>query len=813
MELGRSLEIIVDDYTGKLYKSSKEDCRVFLFGFDVGKKSEILESLGLEGYRTKTVKNPFEDKSKKHPLIILVNSSDDYSRKRVINAFKDKYKARDLQVVSVDEDAGTAAIMKSVDEAREEIKLEMIKRELAKSIADKKLSFDKNHGQAQTEREEDWKEASVRLEEKLEYNIVICDVNTTSAKHIAEGLREIDYSNIDIVRLLHKDDKEQLSGKERANMHYKNMTVVKEEVLKRAKPNTIYLLRAPKVDEVLDFIILNELMQDVRKQYLEEEFQVVLIADDTDFGKFSSLGIGLSPHAVRLAEDSDIKKSAQTAVIQTADYMKKTRDAHEYHRQKPDILFNEMVHHILDRNDFDGAEKIAEEGLDTITETIRQVELEIRRMNEKSLPGELDAMLSNLVMKRRRFRKWLGLIKGDESQVPVYRISTDQVYVLDEKFGAEKLCVKVYDNSSRYCAEYKMLEFLDNYNSEIKFKLINKPDNFKVENPYLPINTKTIKLEKSLKGLQPKKEGKFSLLIDWISGPTMYELGKSLIRRTKSKAVEFKRSVNFRVNKYLAILQREHAEIDEAFEKETDFSENLHRSFYENLEYSKVDIPEKGRQCLNYCIGLFGSFIKHKPATMYLDVNWTNILINTGDDTSTLDDILDSVDERGIRQFVDDNLFKIDFNKAHRLTSAVEDRRHDYRGLKAEDAERELLGWHYLLYAKKLELWDGLEHGDEKRLIKRFAPKVRALKSVDKYIRWIEEGRTQKDPKKYRETVNWMKKNMCEEYDRFYDDEPFITLYRVLRWRDHFLTKYLMQSTKQIQTVGLEVMKNVRERV
>ncbi len=365
-------------------------------------------------------------------------------------------------------------------------------------------------------------------------------------------------------------------------------------------------------------------------------------------------------------------------------------------------------------------------------------------------------------------------------------VSTEKIFSLKSGRASTPIIIKKYKSKRRAKCEYYAYSQIRKYNEEreIKFKDESLPKNEKFYWKHAPkININSILYKPIL------SENIIFIGLERIAGPTLEQLADELNKRISKedqKAWEFKRRVIFELNKQLAWHQINPLKIpDNENYEDTDYAANLKESFAGNLQYLNISFSAQEVACLKKCISILMENLRELNSIQYLDFNWRNIVFDAGNDDVTFEDILKIAAKEGksIKEFVQDRLHKLDYNKIFRRTNKFEDIRHTFSKKRIKQNERNWYDNHFMLYRKKFELLNKIklragalnEHSD-------------AIEDISRLLNKIENSRiTKKDKREIRAIIS-------KEKEELSNIDSYLILYRNFRWFDHFLRKYLSKT-------------------
>ncbi|MEM3154427.1 MAG: hypothetical protein QW165_02545, partial [Candidatus Woesearchaeota archaeon] len=222
--------------------------------------------------------------------------------------------------------------------------------------------------------------------------------------------------------------------------------------------------------------------------------------------------------------------------------------------------------------------------------------------------------------------------------------------------------------------------------------------------------------------------------------------------------------------------------------------------------FFRIKYAKELEECLDSCINaLYNGHVIE--STQYFDYNDTNLMMEIGGNRrSTLADVekaflktlgkdaLSSYSYWDVREFTEQRLSKVDFNKIFRKTSIIEDVSHEFSYYDLAPEEQDKVDLHFLLWKKAKRILN--EKGQ-----RRNQERLKELSLIKEKIAKIEEGRIQA-----KEIEDEKRQNA--DYIRFKKTQPYIQLYRTIRWFGHVLRRYIPEH-RQILTYALEQMKGL----
>ncbi|MBW2973913.1 hypothetical protein KY346_05995 [Candidatus Woesearchaeota archaeon] len=325
--------------------------------------------------------------------------------------------------------------------------------------------------------------------------------------------------------------------------------------------------------------------------------------------------------------------------------------------------------------------------------------------------------------------------------------------------------------------------------------------------------TRQMKMEEARKGLLMKKEdlywrhmpkintrktatahGKI-LIGEYIFGPTLRDLAPEIGERLAAddkKARDFRNAALFEMNKYCAFFQVVAAKklpelMGDMLIEKTAFKKDF-KKIIENIKTLGLPISSAEYRCADMCAEIFDLNISDPDSTQYFDFYWDNVILETGNDSDSFDEVLEKCEASGKepRKFIEDIIHRIDFNKIYRYTSKTEDPsrfavKNFMRAAPRNKREREQIEndrkqfyKHLLMYSKKFQLLEELSSSKDP-VYDDFEKQITQLDF------WIERMENkpwllkEKDHAEINEMLGIKEKN-----DFFYT-ERYVTLYRTAR--------------------------------
>ncbi len=377
-------------------------------------------------------------------------------------------------------------------------------------------------------------------------------------------------------------------------------------------------------------------------------------------------------------------------------------------------------------------------------------------------------------------------------------ISTDDIYTVE---GLSKdsapFCLKFFNDEQRATVEIEALRELAKREKEDNL-------DFGVE---VPINAPKMLLNEVLKYVgKDKKE--YYLAEEYIRGPMLYTLMPEIVEKARTGdhfAQLFRRASAFVKNAQIAKMQ-ENDLLNLGFQtSDTDYGAKVSENLTGNMKFFRVKPSEELLSCLDACItALYSGLVIEQ--TQYFDYNDTNLMMKIGAhrrsklgdvEKSFLDylgkDILPMYGYTEVRSFTARRLSKVDFNKIFRKTSILEDTAHEFSYVDWTPEEREQLDVHFMLYKKAMRIISNLKEQKKKNLMKQ--EQLKDLASLKDKIAKIE--RNEMNPKDLANTINEL-----NDYTRHKQTQPYIQLYRNIRWFGHVLRRYIPEHRQVMAYAG-----------
>jgi len=367
-------------------------------------------------------------------------------------------------------------------------------------------------------------------------------------------------------------------------------------------------------------------------------------------------------------------------------------------------------------------------------------------------------------------------------------ISTETIFSLKPGIASTPIILKRYKSKRRAKCELQAYQQNTKHNELLKAKL--KDATLSKHERFYWTNTPRINERPLIHHPDLSKDILF-IGREYIRGPTLEQLAAELAKRKDKKAEEFKKRTIFEINKLLAWFQINPIKIPEEEPYEyTDFSANFKETLADNLNYLNTHFSREEVSCLRKTSSILMAGLYDFTDTQYFDFNWSNIVFDAGKEDASLDDLLLLADKEGrtIPEFIEERLYKLDFNKIYRKTSKFEDIRHTSTRTKIKEPDRIKYDFHFLLYRKKFALLDKIRDSEE-----LFNLYKNQIEEINKLIYKTENKRLSR-PDKAR-----IKGLIEDEKKELVKIDSSIRLYREFRWFDHFFRKYLSRAIKENQ--------------
>ena len=374
-------------------------------------------------------------------------------------------------------------------------------------------------------------------------------------------------------------------------------------------------------------------------------------------------------------------------------------------------------------------------------------------------------------------------------EVTEQTVSTQRVHVLREDPGIGKgVYFKQHSEPRRADIEASASRFIKKHNNK------ERETRHWIEDhafPTLPI----INSSEVIKSRSSPKHNFGYTLTGMIRGPRMTSLAQEMnyeIERGNQEAIEFKRRVVFETNKYLAFFQTVQIPLPDDVEPvHIDFGEDLQRTLKDNLAVLKIGLSQEEAKDIGQTISILYKNLEGCADTQYFDFNWSNLLLDTGDENSSFREVLKQRRSQkiSIGDFVRINLDKIDWCKIDRKTSALEDRRHESSQVRFSPEERKFYDFHFLCYRRKFSLIVEFRNSDNPALLgelRQLETLILDLENSGEAI--LNREQLEEDP---------LTADLLRDLSKYNQNDELVSMYRHIRWFDHTLNKYLVRSLKR----------------
>lgn len=360
-----------------------------------------------------------------------------------------------------------------------------------------------------------------------------------------------------------------------------------------------------------------------------------------------------------------------------------------------------------------------------------------------------------------------------------------KVYATDELLKSQPIVlseigmlIKIFNDERRAKCETIITKFLQEYNTQRENKLTEvRAGNLSKKEELYWTNMPKINTRKEVFANQTVMIGTY------IFGPTLKNLAPEISKKIEEgdkEAKEFRDQVLFKMNEYCAFFQIKKIPLPGIESENTKFTEDFTNAI-DKILHLGIAISKPEYDCAKICAEIFDSNIADPNSTRYFDFYWDNIIFKTGMDAHTFESLMmkRKVEKMNIKQFVEETIHRIDFNKIYRNTSMTEDpsrfavknfMRDPKTTADVLETEREYFYTHFLLCRKKFQLLEQLYSTQED--YDQFAPKIQELSDIIKKIE------SHKSLDKFNEKIS---EHVADEKDKFMQTERYVTAYRAER--------------------------------
>jgi len=372
-----------------------------------------------------------------------------------------------------------------------------------------------------------------------------------------------------------------------------------------------------------------------------------------------------------------------------------------------------------------------------------------------------------------------GEIIGGLEEITEHVVATQRIHVLRDVESGLGIIFKQYPNLEKVRLEASAASYI-------------KAQNAAVQESQESLYSAELPVINSVEVISSLILGKGYTLTRLIKGPRLTSLVREMnyeINRGNKEAREFRKRFVFESNRYLAYLQVNPIPFPEDITPtRVIYHEDLYKTLTSNLRFLKTGFSEDETELINFCIKLLYRRVDHSDM-QYFDMNWSNLLLETGREDSTLSDIIKQRRGQGtsINQYVRSRFHKIDWCKVDRKTNPLEDRRHESSQITFTPEERELYDFHFQCYKEKFELLRSRDSPD--------LDKAR-LDQIEEMITAIEGSGLERLEKGFIE-ANPVAQEIFRKTQEYSQDDALISIYRHMRWFDHTLNKYLTRAMRR----------------
>ena len=552
------------------------------------------------------------------------------------------------------------------------------------------------------------------------------------------------------------------------------------DTLKKLSTKKYNMLIADYSKDMFDYITFEK----IRKAFSCDALEIVLLADYADIPGLMKMGClqpEFSIHPKKPANsdysmlaqliERSIKERHKEIVMQHSESIQGLIDVCTKYKLKfDDAIASEAIRQLFK----EGAEENA-------------ISAMLRLINKRTWAGtRKDRLIIYCYNVAQGIKTGVENIEAQATDIH-YRFKPD----LPENMSVGKIWFRKTRDYRRALCEAEALKEIARRNKELPSADLELPR----------INTKRLKKEI----IRNRADNIYLLLTNYIEGPTFEEitpqLGKEIAQGNK-KAIEFRRQALFETNRYLAYLQTNPIKLPEGVKEEiTDFGGIAKKSLLDNLKFFKKTFSPETLSVLCGHIDALESQLNTENLVQYFDFNRTNFIFATR--SKSLADMLDSAEKEGMRQFVRKTLHKIDYNKIFRLTSQVEDRRLGSPLVDQSEDEQHFYDRHFLLYKKKFQLLsqqieDSKKQGLFDQVKQLFTTPPSGIKEINGLIDKMESKSTnQEDEQK----ISYF---IMNDINNFYEQAPYVELYRYLRAFDSYLRRDLIIACKKRKQEQIE---------